>query len=179
VIAASESDLSPLDGIPLGLSRQIVWLPLEAKATTPTPLPTYRRKLVEIIGLPFALRFVVDILLEHRYPWRSQIEARQGVWHVPLRVNTARIGDLGLITFASETLTEIGMAIKAQSPAQHSMFISVSDGCIGYLPTAQAHAEGGQEVDAAPYFYRYPGRLAAQCAQIATDVAIQSLCALW
>ncbi len=179
VIAASESDLAPLNSIPLGIDRQIVWLPLEAKATTPTPLPTYRRKLVEIINLPFAQRFVVDILLEHRYPWRSQVEAREGFWHVPLRVNAARIGDLGLVTFASETLTEIGMAIKAQSPAQYSMFASVSDGCIGYLPTAQAHAEGGYEVDAAPYFYRYPGRLAPQCAQIASDAAIQSLRELW
>ncbi len=178
VIAACD-DLAPLDGVPLGLSRQTVWLPLEARATTPTPLPTYRRKLLEIVGLPYALRFVVDILLGHRYPWRSRIAAREGFWHVPLRVNAARIGDLGLLTFASETLTEIGMAVKAGSPARQTMFASVSDGCIGYLPTAQAHAEGGYEVDAAPYFYRYPGRLASQCAQIATDAAVESLHQLW
>jgi len=179
VIEACNDGLSPLESTPLGLSRQTVWLPLEARATTPTPMPTYRRKLVEAIDLPFAARFVVDILLEHRYPWRSQVEARKGFWHVPLRVNTVRIGDLGLVTFASETLTEIGMAIKAGSPARRTMFASVSDGCIGYLPTAKAHAEGGYEVDVAPFFYRYPGRLAAECAQIAADAAIQSLCELW
>jgi neutral ceramidase len=179
VIATCEGGLSPLSGVPLGLSRQTVWLPLEAKATTPTPLPTYRRKLIEVVDLPFALRFVVDILLEHRYPWRPRVEARKEFWQVPLRVNAARIGDLGLVTFASETLTEIGMAIKAGSPAKHTMFASVSDGCIGYLPTAAAHAEGGYEVDTAPYFYRYPARLAAECGQIATDAATQGLRKLW
>ena len=179
VIAAYDGGLSPLAGVPLRVSRQEVWLPLEARATTPTPLPAYRRVLTKMAGLPYALRFIVDILLEHRYPWRSRIEAREGIWHVPLRINAVRAGDLGLVTFAAETMTEIGMAVKATSPAPATMFASVSDGCIGYLPTAEAHAEGGYEVDVAPFFYRYPARLAPACAQIATDAAGQSMRELW
>ena len=179
VIAAYEGGLSPLAGVPLHLDRQEVWLPLEAKAITPTPLPAYRRALTEVAGLPYALRFIVDILLEHRYPWRSRVEAREGVWQVPLRVNGVRVGDLGLVTFAAETLTEIGTAVKAASPAAVTMFASVSDGCIGYLPTAEAHAEGGYEVDVAPFFYRYPARLASDCAQIATNAARRALRGLW
>lgn len=179
VIGSCGRGLSPLAGVPLRLSRQEVWLPLETRATTPTPLPTYRRALTKMAGLPFALRFVVDLLLDRRYPWRSRIEAREGVWQVPMRVNAVRIGDLGLVTFAAETLTEIGMRVKAGSLSQHTMFASVSDGCIGYLPTAKAHAEGGYEVDIAPFFYRYPARLAPECAHIATDAAIRSLRGLW
>jgi neutral ceramidase len=179
VIASCDHGLLPLAGVPLRLSRQEVWLPLEARATTPTPLPTYRRVLTKMVGLPFALRFVVDLLLDRRYPWRSRIEAREGAWHVPMRVNAVRIGDVGLVTFAAETLTEIGMHVKAGSPAQHTMFASVSDGCIGYLPTAEAHAEGGYEVDIAPFFYRFPARLAPECAQVATDAATRSLRGLW
>jgi hypothetical protein len=71
------------------------------------------------------------------------------------------------------------MAIKAGSPAQHTMFASVSDGCIGYLPTAKAYADGGYEVDVAPFFYRYPARLAPECAEIATEAATGLLRALW
>jgi neutral ceramidase len=179
VIGACAGSLSPLAGVPLRLSRQEVWLPLEARATTPTPLPAYRRVLTKMAGLPFALRFVVDLLLDRRYPWRSRAEAREGVWQVPMRVNAVRIGDLGLVTFAAETLTEIGMRVKAGSPAAHTLFASVSDGCIGYLPTAEAHAEGGYEVDVAPFFYRYPARMAAECAQIATDAAVKALRGLW
>jgi len=179
VIAAYRGGLSPLVGVPLRLDRLEVWLPLEAKAITPTPLPAYRRVLTEVAGLPYALRFIVDILLEYRYPWRSRVEAREGVWHVPLRINGMRVGDLGLVTFAAETLTKIGMAVKAASPAAVTMFASVSDGCIGYLPTAEAHAQGGYEVDVTPFFYRYPARLASECAQIATDAATQELHGLW
>ena len=179
VIAAYNEGFSPIAGAPLGLNRQEVWLPLEAEATTPTPPPAYRKVLLKVAGLPSFLPFVVDPLLNRRYPWRSRIEAREGVWRVPLRVNSVRIGDLGLVTFGAETFTEIGMEIKAGSPARHTMFASVSDGCIGYLPTAVAHAEGGYEVEAAPFFYRYPARLASECAQIATGAAIRSLRRLW
>ncbi len=179
VIGACNGDLSPLAGVPLGVSRQEVWLPLEARATTPIPPPAYRKVLLQVTGLPSFLPFVVDPLLNRRYPWRSRVEAREGVWHVPLRVNAVRIGDLGLVTFGAETLTEIGMAVKAGSPATNTMFAGVSDGCIGYLPTAEAHAQGGYEVDVAPFFYRYPARLASECAQIATGAAARSLRELW
>ena len=179
VIAAYDASPAPVAGAPLRLSRQEVWLPLEARAITPTPLPTYRRVLTDMMGLPYAVRFVVEILLDHRFPWRPRIEARDGIWHVPLRVNAVRIGDLGLVTFAAETLTEIGLAIKAGSVARHTMFASVSDGCIGYLPTAEAHAEGGYEVDVVPFYFRYPARLAPECAAIATDAAIAGLRELW
>ena len=44
---------------------------------------------------------------------------------------------------------------------------------------AEAHAEGGYEVETAPFFYRYPARLAAECAQIAIEAATRSLRGLW
>ena len=170
---------TPLLGRPIGLVRQELWLPLEAAAFSDSPPPTYRRPLTRVAGLPTWLAWLVDPLLDRRYPWRSRVEAQRGLWHVPLRINAARIGDLALVTFAAETFTEIGMAIKAASPAQHTLFASVSDGCIGYLPTAGAHDQGGYEVDQAPYFYRYPGRLARDCAERAIDAAARALSQVW
>ena len=61
------------------------------------------------------------------------------------------------------------MKVKDASPANHTLFASVSDGCISYLHTEKSHAEGGYEVDVAPLAYRYPGRLQAECEQIALD----------
>jgi len=69
--------------------------------------------------------------------------------------------------------------VKTASPAACTISASVSDGCTGCLSTAQAHAEGGYEVDFAPYSYRYPARLAPNCAHIATDAATGSLRGLW
>jgi len=168
-----------LRGTPLGVARVEAWLPLEAAAVTSCPPKSYRRSLLAMAGLPSWMGFLTDFLLDIRYPWKSRIEARNGVWSVPMRVNAVRLGELGLATFGAETFTEIGLAVKAQSPAKHTLFASVTDGCISYLHTKAAHTEGGYEVDMAPYAYRYPGRLAAECEKIALDATHESLDNLW
>jgi hypothetical protein len=179
VLDRCDLGLTELRATPLSASREELWLPLEAAATTSTPPRTYRRVLLRFVGLPQLLKFVADPLLNQRYPWRSRIEARDGVWSVPLRINAVRIGELSLVTFAAEVFAEIGMAVKSASPAAASLFASVSDGCIGYLPTAEAHAEGGYEVDISPYFYRYPGRMSAGNAEVAINASARLLRQLW
>lgn len=86
-----------------------------------------------------------------------------------MRISVARIGELALVAYGAEVFTEIGLAVKTASPAAVTLFASVTDGCISYLHTATSHPEGGYEVDTAPYAYRYPGRLKAECEQIALD----------
>jgi neutral ceramidase len=134
-------------------------------------------------GLPSFIWPLTDWLLNARYPWRSRLQPGEGdysqVWCTPLRVNAIRLGDLALVTFAAETFTEIGMQIKTDSPAPHTLFASVSDGCISYLPTAEAHALGGYEIETAPYPYRFPGRLAPECASIAIRATGELLSGLW
>jgi hypothetical protein len=120
-----------------------------------------------------------DHLLNQRYPWRSVIEAKDGFWSVPMRINVVRIGELALVTYAAETFTEIGMKVKAGSPARHTLFAGVSDGCVSYLHTQESHAEGGYEVDVAPLAYRYPGRLQASCEKIALETTDAMLERLW
>ncbi len=179
VVTACRQKSEKLRGTPLGILRREAWLPLEVEAVTSHPPKSYRRPLLSMAGLPSWMGFLTDLLLNYRYPWKSRIEARNGVWSVPMRINAARIGELGLVTFGAETFTEIGMAVKAQSPAKRTLFASLTDGCISYLHTAAAHAEGGYEVDVAPYAYRYPGRLAAACESIVLDSALAMLTRLW
>ncbi len=176
---AAAAGATPLPGVPIALTRHDLWLPLQAAAVSDTPPDLYQRPLARAAGLPAWLTFLVDPLLARRYPWRSRIEARGGLWQVPMRLNAARIGDVAIVTFGAEVFAEIGLAVKATSPAAHTMFASVADGCIGYLPTAEAHDEGGYEVETAPFFYRYPTRLARTCTQVATDAASEALKGLW
>jgi hypothetical protein len=178
-VTACRLNSEKLRGTPLGIARREAWVPLEAAAITSRPPKSYRRPLLAMAGLPSWMGFLTDFLLDIRYPWKSRIEARNGVWSVPMRVNAVRLAELGLVSFGAETFTEIGLAVKAQSPAKHTLFASVTDGCISYLHTAAAHAEGGYEVDMAPYAYRYPGRLAAECEKIALDAAHNALTDLW
>jgi hypothetical protein len=179
VFAAVGKEAQPLDGLPLKIVRSEVWMPLESPAVTPLPPKAYRKPLLVMANLPSWMGFLTDFLLNIRYPWKSRIEARGGFWSVPMRLNASRSGELALVTFGAEVFTEIGLAVKAASPARHTLFASVTDGCISYLHTAAAHPEGGYEVDVAPYAYRYPGKLSAECERIALDAANDALTELW
>ena len=166
VVLKNLDALISFDSAPLKFISTDVWLPLEAKAQTPNPPSTYKRVLSGIAGVP---QFLVDPILNMRYPWKSTIEARKGLWYIPMKLNILKVGELSFVALGMEVFNEIGLAIKEISPAAHTMVASVSNGCVGYLPTAAEHALGGYEVDAAPYFYRLPGRLTPECETITLD----------
>jgi hypothetical protein len=179
VLAAVKAGRKPLQVRPLTIERTAVWMPTETPAKRDRPPKNYRKPLLAMAKLPGFLGIFADLLLDRRYPWKAMIEARDGFWSVPMRINALRIGELALVTYAAETFTEIGMKIKEVSPASQTLFASVSDGCISYLHTADSHDEGGYEVDIAPLAYRYPGRLQAGCEQIALEATGEMLGHLW
>jgi neutral ceramidase len=179
VLSALKTKTERMSGLPLKIERSEAWLPTETPSLTSRPPKNYSKPLLSMAHLPGWMAFLADPLLNKRYPWKPRIEARDGFWSVPMRVSAVRIGELVLLTFAAETFTEIGMAVKAGSPARHTLFASITDGCISYLHTAASHPEGGYEVDMAPLAYRYPGRLSAGCEAIALDAAKKCLDDLW
>jgi hypothetical protein len=154
--------LEPISSQGISFHQQQVWLQLEAEAHDPSPPPIYRSVLARVAHVP---RFLVDFVLNQRYPWKTHIAARDGFWSVPVVLTHIRAGDLAIYALGAEVFTEIGLQIKHASPTSHTLFASVSSGCIGYLPTRAEHALGGYEVDMSPYFYRMPGRLKADSAE--------------
>lgn len=68
-------------------------------------------------------------------------------------VQVFRVGSGALVALPSETFVEIGLDIKRRSPFATTLTVGTANGCIGYLPTEAAHAEGGYEVESAPRFY--------------------------
>jgi hypothetical protein len=180
VLAAIQRGGETIRSTPLRVERSETWLPLDASVMSDTPPTTaYRVPLLKMAGLPGWLGFAVDYLLSVRYPWKARIEPRAGFWHVPMRVSAVQLGDLGLVAFGAEVFTEIGLAVKAASSAKYTLFASLTDGSVSYLATAAAHEEGGYEVDTAPYPYRYPGRLKAECESLALETAQRLLDRLW
>jgi hypothetical protein len=179
VITATGSGTEKLRGLPIQIERTEAWLPTETPVTTSRPPKNYGRKLLSLAKMPGFMAVFADVLLKQRYPWKSVIEAKNGFWSVPMRISAVRIGDLALVTFAAETFTEIGMKVKSTSPASHTLFASVSDGCISYLHTEESHSEGGYEVDIAPLAYRYPGRLQPGCEKIALEKTKSMMDRLW
>jgi hypothetical protein len=179
VSAAVRSESHKLIDTPLRIERTEVWLPTESKVTSDLPPQNYRKALLAMNNMPSFMSMFTDRMLDKLYPWRSIIEDRGGFWSVPMRINVLRIGELAIVTYAAETFTEIGMKVKSVSPADYTLFASVSDGCISYLHTAESHDEGGYEVDIAPLAYRYPGRLQAGCEKLVLDATAEQMQRLW
>ena len=60
-------------------------------------------------------------------------------------IQTVRIGDLAICTLPFEVLVEIGLELKAKSPAADTFVVSLANGGYGYLPTPEQHQFGGYE----------------------------------
>jgi hypothetical protein len=183
IAAVGQPQGEPLAVAPLGFVRREVPLAFDVPVTSPKAPTDYRRRLLSMAGLPAFMWPLTDWLLARRYPWRTRLAPGrgelEGVWSVPLRMNVARMGALALVSYGSEVFTEIGIQVKAASPAAFTLFTSITDGCIGYLPTAEAFTEGGYEVDTAPYAYRFPGRLASDSAGRALRATQEALVQLF
>lgn len=69
---------------------------------------------------------------------------------VETRVNVIRIGDVAICTNPAELFVEYGLQIREDSPANVTFVSSLTDGYVGYVPTALAFGRGGYETWCAP-----------------------------
>jgi len=65
---------------------------------------------------------------------------------MPFVITVARLGDVAFVGLGGEVLTEIGMAIKAGSPCEHTFVITHCNGAAGYLAPKELHVQDGYEV---------------------------------
>lgn len=70
---------------------------------------------------------------------------------VSLTLTAARLGDVAFLGMGAEVFNEIGRAIKAASPFQHTFVITHCNGGSGYLPIRPAYDEGGYEVQSSRF----------------------------
>jgi len=115
-----------------------------------------------------------EITLKHRVPTAEQIERAKSIAEIDAEgekklprlakayavrtlklaeeppttkvlVQAVRIGDLAICTLPFEVLVEIGLELKAKSPAADTFVVSLANGGYGYLPTPEQHQFGGYE----------------------------------
>jgi len=73
---------------------------------------------------------------------------------VRLPVRFLRINDTLVWAAPVELFCEIAMAVRNQSPFTHTFYFGYTNGWFGYLPTAEAFAEGGYEPRTSPFTAR-------------------------
>jgi neutral ceramidase len=76
----------------------------------------------------------------------DDVSAGKSPGTMPFVVTVARLGDVAFVGLGGEVLTQIGMAIKAGSPCEHTFVITHCNGAAGYLAPKELHVEGGYEV---------------------------------
>ena len=73
----------------------------------------------------------------------------RGRWSLPVRF--LRINDTVIWAAPVELFCEIALAVRNASPFAHTFYFGYTNGWFGYLPTAQAFAEGGYEPKTSPF----------------------------
>jgi hypothetical protein len=73
-----------------------------------------------------------------------------------VEVMILRIGPVALVGLPGECFYELGLEIKQQSPAAHTLVAGLCNDAIGYIPTRESFAQGGYEPTPGSTFYE-PG----------------------
>ncbi|MFH1572256.1 MAG: neutral/alkaline non-lysosomal ceramidase N-terminal domain-containing protein [Gemmatimonadota bacterium] len=89
-------------------------------------------------------------------------------------VQVLRIGDLALAGCPGEPFVDLGLEIKAQSPAPHTLVVGYANDYVGYLATPAAFAEGGYETTFGAW-----SRVAPEGGRLVVDAALRLLRRLW
>lgn len=77
-------------------------------------------------------------------------EEREREREVPTEVQVFRIGDAAICFNPAELFVEFGLRVKAGSPCRPTFVVELANGCVGYVPTPEAFAQGGYEPRTAP-----------------------------
>lgn len=72
---------------------------------------------------------------------------------VAAEVQALRLGDFALVGLPGEVFVEYALALDTSAPFAQTATMGYANGCVGYVPTAAAFAEGGYEVTHAIRFY--------------------------
>ncbi|MBI4531197.1 MAG: neutral/alkaline non-lysosomal ceramidase N-terminal domain-containing protein, partial [Candidatus Latescibacteria bacterium] len=96
----------------------------------------------------------------------GMVEWAQDVLHLSRRgtmgltqeftIQGIRMNDTAIVAMDGEVFVDYALDFDARSLFRQTIVLGYSNGCIGYIPTEEAYAEGGYEVDSA---YRYYGTL--------------------
>jgi len=111
-------------------------------------------------------------ILDQRFPWVAEM-GEQGA---RMEVQAFALGDLALVSVAAEPFVETGLATKQSSLfGGATFFAGYANGCVGYVPTAQAIPLGGYEVEEAHLGYRLPAPFTSEAEPMVVQACVSAL----
>lgn len=88
-----------------------------------------------------------------------------------VEIHVITIGDTALVGIPIEPFCEIGIEIRNRSPYPFTLFGGYTNGANGYLPTAEAAAIGGYEVDQMAFAHNSADLLTEQVVRVLKEMA--------
>jgi hypothetical protein len=104
-----------------------------------------------------------------------RVQENRGPESVTVPVQVVRINDVAVVGVASELFVEAQLAIKRASPFPSTLVAAYANGCVGYIPVADAYPDGGYEVEHSYKGYRLPAAIAPGAAERVVTTAINLL----
>jgi neutral ceramidase len=105
----------------------------------------------------------------------KRVEENRSPESVTVPVQVVRINDVAVVGVASELFVEAQLAIKRGSPFPSTLVAAYANGCVGYIPVADAYPDGGYEVEHSYKGYRLPAAIAPGAAEKVTATALNLL----
>jgi hypothetical protein len=88
--------------------------------------------------------------------WREALRpvvAAGGGRHHDIELQAARIGDVTVVAINGEVFSRFTDDVRRATGSDRLFVIGYANVGFGYIPTREAYAEGGYEVDTAHFFY--------------------------
>ena len=89
--------------------------------------------------------------------WRAamkRIVAAGGGREVPFEIQVVRLDDTFVVAVNGEMFSRFTELLRQRAGTAKLFVVAYANAAFGYIPTREAYAEGGYEVDTAHYFYR-------------------------
>jgi hypothetical protein len=149
--------------------------PLPDRATAERQMLEYRRLRDEASNASPGVRNVVkrlydwaDLVAQTVAGGANQVTRNLDVWAL-------RINDVGIVAVNGEPFAELSLEVKRRSPLPNTIFLGYSNGCLGYLPTPEAFAEGGMEVEESVRNYLLPAPLTPEWGPAVVETSLELL----
>jgi hypothetical protein len=95
--------------------------------------------------------------------------------YVPAELQVICLGEVMLVGIPGEIFSELGKEIKSSTSMRQVTVLGYTNNDIGYIPTCQAYAQGGYEINDAFKFYGYPAVLAPEAGDLVRQSAARLL----
>jgi neutral ceramidase len=115
------------------------------------------------------------ILAAWRSNTRTALRENRLPRSAPAEVQVISLGPLGWVGIPGEPFIELAQEIQQRSGRQQHFVCGYTNGALGYIPSPQAYAQGGYEVEEAYILHDQPAPLAPQAGEQIVSTAVKLL----